>query len=343
MSPIRTATLISLCTGLLCLPGPTATLVAAPATTLIKVSTMAPRTPQSVLRAKKFNKKLAIATEGRVKFRTYYGGTMGDDRTVLRKIRAGQIDASPFGVDLVSNFVRQAAVLAAPRTFRNYAQIDAVRKEITPDFDEEAFRNGYKVLSWWDFGKIRMFSAERVATIADLKRVRPWLYPHSPILRQFYKNNGVTGVPLGIGEVYPGLQTGMIDTVWISAVGALALRWHTKTKYMSEPLGFIQGAFVLSRKTWERLSPEDQTRMMAMIRDNQGEFQADIRRTDKKSYKKLLTRGMSLQKFERVDEWQAAGKALREQLIGRIYDRALLTRVEKIAARYADQPSELWD
>lgn len=82
---------------------------------------------------------------------------------------------------------------------------------------------------------------------------------------------------------------------------------------------------------------------MQMIADNQGEFQDDIRKQDAASYRKLLTHGLSAQKFDRVAEWQAAGKKLREQLIGRIYDRALLQRVEGIAARYADQPSELYE
>lgn len=335
------ATVCALLAGALLLTVPGGSSHADTGVTVIKVATMAPRTKRTVLRSKKFNAKLKEATQGRVEFRTYYGGVMGDDHTVLRKIKSGQIDASAFGSSMVANFVRQAAVLNAPRTFTNYKQVDAVRRELSPDFNEEAFRNGFKVLSWWDFGKVRMFSKSPVRTISDLTKMRPWLYPHSPLLRQFYKNNGVTGVPLGIREVYGALQVGMIDTVWASAVVAMALRWNTKIKYMSEPLGIIQGAFVLSRKTWDKLSPEDQVPLMKMIADNRVEFQAEIRKADGDSYRRMLKRGLRLVKFKNTKEWQASGMKLRKQMIGRVYNKALLDRVEAIAAKYKDPNSDI--
>ena len=107
----------SLIMGVLCAAMPGSPLQAADGKTIIKVATMLPRSSRVVLEAKRFNKDLSAATNGKVQFRTYYGGTAGDEKTVLRKIRAGQIDAAPLGNQMVSQFVRQAMIFMAPQTF----------------------------------------------------------------------------------------------------------------------------------------------------------------------------------------------------------------------------------
>src|SRR5690349_10568884 len=182
---------------------------------LIKVATMAPRSPDFVRREKRYNSILQERTNGRIQFRTYWGGVAGDEQTVMRKLRSGQIDAAPLGTDTVSGAVRQAMVLMAPQTFFNYKQVDAVRKALAPEFAQEAFSNGFKILSWWDAGRARIFSTRPIRSFTDLRTCRPWLYPPSTLLREFYKMIQVNGVPLEISEVYGGLQTRMIDVVWI--------------------------------------------------------------------------------------------------------------------------------
>src|SRR5262249_8523381 len=157
-------------------------------------------------------------------------------------------DAAPLSLELVSSFVRQALVLNSPALFTNYKQVDAVRAALTPAMDKEAYENGFKVMGWGDVGRLRLMSKQPVTTLADFKKARPWLYPQSEMLKEFYKLIGATGVPLGLMEVYPSLQTNMIDVVWISAVMGAALQWHTGTHYITEQgLGFINGAFVIRR------------------------------------------------------------------------------------------------
>ncbi|MDD9944955.1 MAG: TRAP transporter substrate-binding protein DctP [Myxococcales bacterium] len=303
--------------------------------TVVKVAMMIPRSQRFTLQEKRYNADLAALTDGRVQFRTYYGGSAGDEKTVLRKLRAGQIDAAPMGVQIISQFVRQAMVLMAPRTFQNYKQVDAVRKELTPEFGSEAYRNGFKVLAWWDAGKVRILSKKPIQTFDDLRTGRPWLYPDSPLLRAFYRMIDVTGVPLGIKEVYGGLQTDMIDTVWISSVLGMALRWHTSTRFISAtPVNVVQGAFVVRRPTWEQLSEPEQKAIVKLSTEQQADTQRDYRIDDAKSYAKLLKRGFKRVAFKNPQVWEATGKQLRDRMVGRIYDRELLSRVEKIVAKY---------
>jgi TRAP-type C4-dicarboxylate transport system substrate-binding protein len=151
----------------------------------------------------------------------------------------------------------------------------------------------------------------------------------------------VTGVPLGLNEVYGGLQTKMIDTVWISSVLAMAFQWHAKTDHVSAtPVNIIQGALCVGRPTWDKLSAQDQSAIEELAKRSQRDVQKRFRRDDAKTYKKFLKRGFKTFTFEDEATWAATGKKLRDRMVGRIYDKALLSRVEAIAAKYADGNSE---
>lgn len=310
--------------------------VASGAQIILRVATVAPRIPEIARRSKSFNEQLAAETNGRVQFKTYWGGVAGDDTTIMRKLRTGQIDAAPLGIDIIANYARQATVLIAPQTFFNYKQVDAVRKELGPEFAEEAWKNGVKVLSWWDAGRVRIFSKEPIRTFEDLQKGRPWLYPSSTLLKEFYKMTNVTGIPLDISEVYGGLQTGMIDTVWISSVLSSILRWASHTHYVSTPVNVIQGAFVIRRAAWESLTEQERSVIERISAKQLVETQRELREGDEKSYNKLVQRGMVPVEFTNIEKWRATGAQLRVKMIGRIYTKEMLARVEAITKQYAD-------
>jgi TRAP-type transport system periplasmic protein len=332
------AMIVALAVMLVTLPGGRVLHADAGEPIVIKVATMAPRTRELNTRAKRYNQRLAEETGGRVQFRTYWGGVAGDDTTVMRKLRTGQIDAAPVGTDIVSRYVRQATVLIAPQTFFNYAQVDAVRKELSPEFNAEAYQNGMKIITWWDAGRVRIFSKKPVRNFTDLRTGRPWLYPSSTLLKEFYRMIDVTGVPLDISEVYGGLQTDMIDIVWISPILASVLRWSGHTHYMSATaVNVIQGAFILRRETWDSLSDAERAAIEKITAEQSGKNQKQFREDDEKAFVKLQTRGMTPVEFANPEEWRAAGRKLRQAMIGRTYTKEMLARVEAITKRYADQ------
>lgn len=303
----------------------------------LRVAMMVPRTPEVSVQAKKYNQKLAEMTNNEVQVRIYWGGAAGDDRDVLRKMRNGQMDGAPLSLELVSNFVRQGLILGAPALFTNYKQLDAVRAAVTPEMNKEAYENGFKVMAWGDIGRLRLFSKKPISNLSDFKTSRPWLYPESEILKEFYKVIGATGVPLGLAEVYAGLQTNMIDVIWASALLAAALQWHSGTTHISEKgLGFISGAFVFRRGAWENLPEGHRAAIQKLADEQQQKTQLDLRKADERAFRKLVERGFIPLRPAKEQEWWDAGNLLRKRMIGRIYTKELVDKAEAIAAKYKD-------
>jgi TRAP-type C4-dicarboxylate transport system substrate-binding protein len=309
---------------------------------VLKVAVPIPRSQEVAIEAKKYNDKLAAMTDNKVQVRMYWGGAAGDDVDVLRKMRTGQMDGAPLSLELCSQFVRQALVLASPALFNNYKQVDAARQALTPAMEAEAYSNGFKIMAWGDVGRLRLLSKKPVETLADFKKMRPWLYPQSEMLKEFYRSIGATGVPLGIAEVYGGLQTNMIDVVWGSALVSAALQWHSGTSYISERgLGFISGAFVFRRPAWDALPKNVQESMTLLSGERAQTNQIDVRKQDERTYQRLVQRGHTPMRAKNEKEWWDAGKSLRQRMIGRVYTKELVEKAEQIAAKYAEAPEEI--
>jgi TRAP-type C4-dicarboxylate transport system substrate-binding protein len=335
----RGMALVVVFAGLLCLvPGSTRIARAdaeSEAETVLKFAVIIPRTPEGTIEVKKINLRLAELTQGKVQVRVYWGGVAGDDKDVLRKMRMGQIDGTAIGLDVLSGVVRECLVLMTPGLFVNYQQLDAVKDALAPEFNEEAYKNGFVPLVWGDVGQLRVFSKVNINKIASFRTARPWLYAESQLLKEFYKQIGATGVPLGIAEVYGAMQTGMIDTYWATAILAAALRWHSTSTHVSQGLGFIAGAIVYRRGAWDPLPESAKQAMKDLVKERAKTGQDDIRKADGKAYTKLLERGHKAIVFENEGEWWEAGKALRRKMIGRIYTKELVGRAETIAKKFA--------
>lgn len=317
------------------IPGSTETVKADDGKIMISVAIIAPRSPRTTLIHKRYNQELAQLTHGKVQTRVFWGGTAGDERTVLRKLRIGQIDASPLSLEIMSQAVRQALVLASPGLFLNYEQLDAAIAEFGTEFSAEAWSNGFKVIAWGDIGRLRLFSKHKVRSIEDFKHIRPWLYPESQLLAEFYRVIGATGIPLDVIEVYGGLQTNMIDTVWATSLLSMALQWHRSTHYVSEdPLGFISGAFVFRRGLWEQLDQESRHAFEMLTRRDARKNQLELRQADQDIYERMLTRGHTALKPVNRAEWIAMGEKLRKRMIGRIYTQEIVDRAERISAAH---------
>jgi len=302
-------------------------------TTIRLATLLPPGSPYNdLLRA--WNRSVKKGTGNKVQLRFYTGGSQGDERDFVRKMRVGQMDAAVLTTTGLGILVRPTLVLAVPGVMKDYDQLARVRKALDGRFTKLFEASGFQLLAWADAGKVRIFSAHEFAAPSDLKSLRPWAWKDEPIFAHFLKVIGANPVRLGLNEVYAGLQTRMIDTVPVSAVAAIALQWFTKLKYVTKQnFGFIVGAMLIKKEKYDALAPEHQQVLRDSAVKMTRAFQPLVRRDDDRAYASLMKRG-----FIEVDltahqaAWDAAATSTRTQLIGRVYSKSLLEAVEKAAS-----------
>jgi len=301
--------------------------------TVIRYATLAPSGSTFGKILKAWSRSLEKETDGRVELRYYSGGSQGDERDFIRKMRAGQMDAAGVTSTGLGIIVRPVLVLSSPGLIETYDELERVREKMTPRFDEMFREAGFELLAWADAGKGRIMSTMPILRPSDLKKARPWVWKDDPIFAEFLKVVGANGVRLGVPEVYAALQTKMVDVVPNSAIGALALQWYTKLKYMSkDSFGIVMGASVIKKEKLDQLSAEDQAVLKSTAVRAGAALDRVVRRDDAKAYQVLIDRGIEvLDTGPYRAEWEEAALQTRERLVGRIFSRSLLEEAEAAA------------
>ncbi len=297
----------------------------------LRIATLAPRDSPLGDVYQQLKTGMKERTGGQVNMKMYYGGVAGDEITVVRKMRVGQLDGALITSTGLSALVRQVLVMEAPGLIRSYPELDAVREDLAPQLEALFDQAGYKLIAWGDAGKTRIFSTHKIYGPSDLQNVRPWVWRDSATMRAFIKAAGANGVLLNLPEVYSGLQTGIIDTVIASSVGVLAFQWHTKLKTMAKQAGgIVTGAFVIKKDHLEKLPKEARDYLDEVSVKTEEIFRVEGRKIDDEAAITLSKKLKVINLFRAQRQWEEVQFTARESLVGRMYSRALLNRVQEI-------------
>ena len=204
-------------------------------------------------------KEVEEKSNGRIKFKMYSGGVMGDEPDVLRKIRKGQLHGGMFTGYGIGRIYSPARVLEMPFLFKNVEESDYIREQIMPDLEIGFRESGFELLGWPEVGFIHFFSTQRITSVDDIRKLRIWLWQGDPLGEAFFKAADIKPIPLSIIDVYTQLSAkhGSIDTVYTSTFGAIALQWYSKLKYATRiPLTNAIGGLMVSNRFYNKL-PED--------------------------------------------------------------------------------------
>lgn len=320
--------LLLLCLGLLISGDSFVSEAGAEAAHTIRVATLAPRQSPIGQEYQKLKVGLKEATNGEVSLQMYSGGVAGDESTVVRKMRVGQLDGALITSAGLGAIVRPVLVLQAPGLITTYPELKLVRDELGPDFKALFLRNGYELIAWGDAGRIRMFSKEKIREPADLRKARPWAWRDSATMQAFLKAAGANGVLLGLPEVYSSLQTGMIDTVIASSIAVMAFQWFTKLKTMAkQSSGIVVGAFIIKKDKMDSLPASAQEYLRTKVPP------LNSREDDDEATQKLRKRLSVTNLGAYGNAWKAVQYQARWSLAGRLYSKALLERVGEIVGR----------
>ncbi len=326
---LRLAPTLALAFALFAIPGGVSRSAMAEEAVELRFVTLAPSGSSWMKVFNAWNLTIKKQTNNTLKLRFYPGGSQGDERDFVRKMRAGQVDGAALTTTGLGQLVRPILVLSVPGVLEEYQQLDNVRTELNDHFEKMFNEEGYTFLGWGDAGKTRLFSTEKIERPSDIKKHRPWAWKDDLIFPEFLKVVGANPVRLGVPEVYPALQTRMVDTLPASALAAVALQWYTRLKYVSQRnSGVIVGATIIRTDKFEALSEEHKKVLVdTSIRAHKA-LNKSIRRDDDKSYATILKRGLTaVDTSEHLAEWEDVAKQVRERLAGRVYPKSLLEAV----------------
>jgi TRAP-type C4-dicarboxylate transport system substrate-binding protein len=169
----------------------------------LKFATLAPAGTTWMKEIKVGADKVKQRTEGRVKLKFYPGGVMGNDRSVHRKIRIGQLHGGVFTPSGLAQSNSSIQALGLPMLFHSFDEVDYVRERIDPVLKQEMESSGFVLLGISDSGFARILSKQPMQDLESLRNSRVWVPEGDDVGLMVFRGLGITPISLSIPMYLP--------------------------------------------------------------------------------------------------------------------------------------------
>lgn len=275
---------------------------------VFKIATVSPDGSAWMKLLREAASDITTRTEGRVTFKFYPGGIMGDDKAVLRKIRARQLHGAILTAGGLNQTYTDLQVYTLPMMFNDLAEVDHVRSRMDVLLLEGLRKKGFVGFGIAEVGFAYAMSKAQVSSVAEVRAQKVWIPDGDPGAEQAMSAFAISPIPLPLPDVLGGLQTGLINGVTVPPVLAIILQWHTQVRYVLDlPLMYVYGLLTVSERQYSKLSEADQQLVAQRMGRVVEEVNASSRRDHMQAIAVLKNLGLvwsSLSAQETV-EWRA--------------------------------------
>ena len=290
-----------------------------------KVATLSPDGSPWMKLLRSAGDEITERSNSRVAFKFYPGGVMGDDKSVLRKIRVGQLHGAVLTAGGLTQTYTDIQLYNLPMVFTSLGELDYVRTHMDSLLLEGLESKGYVSFGIAEVGFAYAMSKQAVETVREARAQKVWTPDGDPGSARAVAAFGIKPIALSIADVYSGLQTGLINGVAVPPVGAIALQWHTQLDHVLDvPLLYVYGLLAVSEGQFKKLSEADQL----LVREVMGEAVRQVNARSRKDHERAITalkaQGLLWHRPEAlvVQEWQTFA----DQAIVKLVDEGFVSR-----------------
>jgi TRAP-type C4-dicarboxylate transport system substrate-binding protein len=294
----------------------------AASTATIKIATLAPEGSSYIKILNDLNVELMEKTSNEVQLRIYPGGVLGDEKDMRRKMHVGQIQGAVLTSAGLSGIFSEMDVFQIPFLFKNFDEVDYILSKMDAFFKDGFADNGYILIGWSEAGFIRLLSTKPIATLDDLRKAKVWTWEEAPMAKAIFDEAKISAIPLSLPDVMVGLQTGLVEVVYAPPSSAISLQWFTKTKFMTEvPLMYLIGGIVLKKNVFNKLTPENQARLLELSAKYMNQLKKIIRQENEDAIKVMSKQGVKLiyPTEEQIEGFKKVAKNAMENQTGKSF------------------------
>jgi tripartite ATP-independent transporter DctP family solute receptor len=235
-------------------------------------------------------------TKGGLKIEVFHSAQLGVEEDIIEQIRAGANIGQNTDSARMGNYVPGIAIMNGPYFAENLAEVAKLTKSPTVKgfLDELANKYGLKILSFsWVQGYRHFFTNKPIRTPEDLKGLRIRT-PPAPIWQESIRALGATPVALAFGEMYPALQSKVMDGVELVYNNIPAGRFYEVLKYVSETRHIMLVNYEAISSKWFNTLPPNYQKILVEECDKAGIETSKLimEKLEKEVKADLIKRGM---------------------------------------------------
>lgn len=305
---------------------------------ILKIATIAPEGSNWMKIMREGAQAIKERTQGRVAIKFYTGGVMGNEKSVLRKIRANQLHGGAFTGGGLADVYPDMRLYSLPMMFQSLDELDYVRAQMDKILINGLSEAGFVSFGFAEGGFAQVMSNVPVRTMKDLKGKKIWVPEGDPVSYVLMESLGLSPVTLPITDVMTGLEAGLVDIVATSPIGAIAFQWHTKLRYITElRLIYLFATLVIDREVFSTLTADDQKVVSEVMEQTYSHLNQQNRQDSFAAEKALVAQGLTmiLQNADQTNELLISSRPSIERLLSEeAVSRDLFEKMQNYIAEF---------
>ena len=235
-------------------------------------------------------------SDGRLCVEVFHSAQLGEEKDSIEQTKFGVIDLNRVSFGPFNNIVEESKVVSLPYIFKN---VDHMHRVVDGEIGEEILKafepHGFIGLTFYDGGARSFYNRVKpIKSIEDLKGMKIRVM-QSDIFVDMMTALGANATPMPYGEVYSSIQTGVIDGAennWPSYESSG--HYDVAGYYTLDQHLIVPEILVMSKISWDKLSPEDQALVRQAAKDSTPKMRELWAAREAESEQKVLDAGVEV-------------------------------------------------
>jgi len=295
---------------------------------MLKAADVQPDDYPTTMALKNMAQLLNERTQGRIKMQVYPAGQLGGEKESIEMTQAGTIALNRVNAAPLVGFSPKMGVFSMPFLFRDADHLWKVLDgQIGKDMLKELEKSNLIGLAYYDSGARSFYTKGKAAnTPADMKGMKIRVQ-QSKVFVDTINALGASATPMGFGEVYSALQTGIIDGAENNPPSLYTTKHFEVAKFFAlDEHSMVPEVLFMSKKVWDTLSPEDQKIIAQAAADSVAYEKKAWKELTESSLKELAAKGVTISKVD---------KTLFQKAVAPVYDKypeykELITQIQAV-------------
>jgi C4-dicarboxylate-binding protein DctP len=254
-------------------------------------------------------------TNGGVEIQVFPAAQLGNARQLAEGVQFGAIECTVTPVAFVAGFNPVVSVFDIPFLMPDdEAKFNALRSGKFAQFVLDSFsKRGFTALSFWSNGR-KMITSNRPLESAESFSGQKFRVMDSKVLIEQFSGVGANAIVMQFGELYTGLQTGVVDGQENPLDSIATMKFHEVQKYMVlSRHGVLLDVVLFNPGWWNRL-PAGHRKVIA---DAFAEIRPEVDKLKDEAAAKALEQIKASGKVEVRELSDAQRKLWREKMVPR--------------------------
>jgi len=299
----------------------------------LKYATMAPQGSLWHKYSEIIKHEIMKQSKGRIEVKTYYGGIAGDEKTMVKKLKAGLIDIAAFSGMGLGEVLPSVRLFELPMFFNSYDEVDRVVNGLYDFYEGEFKKEGVVLTAWGEGGFVYLMSKNRMNAFMDMKGVKIWAPTGDLIVKTMFQKYGFVPVFLGFESVLSQLQTDGISAVYAPPMAAIGLQWYNEVGFLYDiRLTCSTGATLMNAKKFEKLPDDLKKIVIQVMKKYSRELVLSLRKENETGLSIFKNKGIRIIQFPSGDlaTMKRYAVEVQDELSGKLYPGELLARARKL-------------